>query len=266
MSQPSPPPEAQLIERLRESARPKMSVRKAAAAAGISEGRWRQIIKGFNQVSAEVRVPSSAPAETLARMARVVGATPEQLREVGRQDAAEYLEEIAAATKGGPVSGNKTFEGVFQEWQQATMQVLMSTWEYARMRGLTPEQADDELHEVLVMAGQLKDGRPWTPPWRAHEYGEAAEPWRESWWHRAGPRGVHELKERLGLIPRRSEPQGGGADELFDDEPGGVAPPSWVGKQPEEMTEEELHAAAAAGEPWPSYIVSREKAQEKRSE
>ena len=59
--------------------------------AGISEGRWRQIAKGYNQVSKETFVESIAPADTLARMARVVGATPGQLQEVGREDAADEL-------------------------------------------------------------------------------------------------------------------------------------------------------------------------------
>ncbi|MDO3151052.1 hypothetical protein [Mycobacteroides abscessus] len=65
--------------------------------AGISEGRWRQIAKGYNQVSKDTFVESVAPADTLARMARVVGATPEQLREVGREDAAAELEELLLA-------------------------------------------------------------------------------------------------------------------------------------------------------------------------
>ncbi|MCT7369408.1 hypothetical protein [Mycolicibacterium llatzerense] len=91
MEIPTQPPESRLIEELREAARPKLSVRKAAAAARMSEGRWRQIAKGYNQVSKDAYVPSVAPAETLARMAKTVGATPEQLVEAGREDAAKEL-------------------------------------------------------------------------------------------------------------------------------------------------------------------------------
>lgn len=94
VSEPTPPEEGVLIERLRKDARPSLSVREAARRAGFSEGRWRQIAKGYNQASKEVRVPVRAPAETLARMARVVGATPDQLREVGREDAADELERL----------------------------------------------------------------------------------------------------------------------------------------------------------------------------
>ncbi len=92
VSEPTQPPEAQLIERLRTEVRPKLSVRAAARASGISDSRWRQIIKGYRQETATLRVPVRAPADTLARMARAVGATPAQLREAGREDAADELE------------------------------------------------------------------------------------------------------------------------------------------------------------------------------
>lgn len=82
----------ELIESLRKGLRPALSVRKAAEAASISEGRWRSLAKGTHQVSKGTAVPTRAPADTLARMARVVGATPDQLREVGREDAAGELE------------------------------------------------------------------------------------------------------------------------------------------------------------------------------
>lgn len=62
--------------------------------AGMSDARWRQIAKGFKYEAGGIRVPARAPADTLARMARVVGATPDQLREVGRGDAADELENL----------------------------------------------------------------------------------------------------------------------------------------------------------------------------
>lgn len=85
-------PEARLIEASREELRPRLSARRAAELSGISEGRWRQIVKGFQQVTKDVRVPVRAPAETLARMANTVGVTPEQLRDVDRNDAAAELD------------------------------------------------------------------------------------------------------------------------------------------------------------------------------
>lgn len=91
MSEPTQPPEAQLLERLRTGHRPKLSVRSAADQAGMSDARWRQIAKGFKYEAGGIRVPARAPADTLARMAKVVGATPDQLREAGRDDAAEEM-------------------------------------------------------------------------------------------------------------------------------------------------------------------------------
>jgi hypothetical protein len=90
-----PPPEARLIEQLRADYRPALSIAEAARRSDMSEARWRQIAKGVQQINAETRVPVIAPATTLARMGRAVGATPMQLVGVGRPDAAEVLETMA---------------------------------------------------------------------------------------------------------------------------------------------------------------------------
>ena len=82
-------PEGKLIGDATRAAR--KSVRKVADEAGISEGRWRQIVKGYQSVSAGTVIPVKAPAGTLAKMAQAVGVTPEQLIEVGRADAAQAL-------------------------------------------------------------------------------------------------------------------------------------------------------------------------------
>lgn len=82
-------PEGKLIGEATRAAR--KSVRKVADEAGISEGRWRQIVKGYQSVSAGNVIPVKAPAGTLAKMARAVGVTPEQLIEVDRADAAQAL-------------------------------------------------------------------------------------------------------------------------------------------------------------------------------
>lgn len=92
-TRPEAPPEGQLITAALKRA--KMSVRGAAREAGISEARWRQIASGYQTVSG-THVPVTAPAETLARMARVVRVTAEELREAGRSDAAEELERLTA--------------------------------------------------------------------------------------------------------------------------------------------------------------------------
>jgi hypothetical protein len=86
---PAPPPWGALITTA--LAREGLSVREAARRAGLSEGRWRQITGGYQIVSPGVYASVRGPAATLARMARVVGVTAEQLSEAGRDDAAMVL-------------------------------------------------------------------------------------------------------------------------------------------------------------------------------
>lgn len=81
-------PEGELIKgALRRS---RLSARKAADLAGISEGRWRQIVNGYQSVSGTA-LAVKGPPETVARMAQVVGVTPEELDSADRGDAAEEL-------------------------------------------------------------------------------------------------------------------------------------------------------------------------------
>lgn len=95
MSVPPPPPEALLIERKRRARVPHLSRTKAALQAGISESRWRQIETGRQRDHGR-DYPAKAPADTLALMAYVVGATPGELRDAGRGDAAADLETLLA--------------------------------------------------------------------------------------------------------------------------------------------------------------------------
>ena len=113
MDEISPPPEAVLLETLRKAARPKLSVRAAADAAGMHESRWRQIAKGYQQASQTVRIAVRAPADTLARMAAVVGATTDQLKDVGRSDAADELRAAALPAPTAHVSAAFSSTGSF---------------------------------------------------------------------------------------------------------------------------------------------------------
>lgn len=98
MPEPEVPPEAILIEQLRGQLPEKEGkVVRVAKVAGIHESRWRQIAKGYQPVNKDTRVPVVAPAGTLARMARAVGATPEALEAVGRKDAALELSKLPSA-------------------------------------------------------------------------------------------------------------------------------------------------------------------------
>ncbi len=87
---PQQPPEGKLIADAAN--RLDLSIREAARRAGISYGRWRQITAGYQNVSPGVYAAVHAPARTLAKMARVVGVTPEQMETEGqRPDAAEAM-------------------------------------------------------------------------------------------------------------------------------------------------------------------------------
>jgi hypothetical protein len=65
-----------------------MSIRKAAARAGIADGTWRRI---------ESARDITRPAPTVAAMAAVVGLTPGQLIDAGRPDAAGALSQRLAS-------------------------------------------------------------------------------------------------------------------------------------------------------------------------
>lgn len=77
--------------------RKRISVREAAGRASISEGRWRQIVLGYQAASRGQRVEVIAPASTLAKMAWAVNVTPDELVAAGRSDAAEALREMGDA-------------------------------------------------------------------------------------------------------------------------------------------------------------------------
>lgn len=97
MTTPEPPPEARLITELREGAFPALSMREAARRAGMSASLWTQYEQGYRKVTPAVTIAIKATADKLAGMALVVGATPEQLRESGRGDAAAILQKLVDA-------------------------------------------------------------------------------------------------------------------------------------------------------------------------
>lgn len=84
-------PEGRLIAAAQK--RHRTSNREAAPRAGISEARWRHIVTGYRSEAGQY-IPVRGPAETLARMAQVVGVTPEELEEADREDAAAELREL----------------------------------------------------------------------------------------------------------------------------------------------------------------------------
>jgi len=97
---PAPPPEGQLITAALAKARPKLTLREAARRAEISEARWRQIAQGYVMINGQPS-PMAGPAETIARMAHAVGVESFQLREAGRADAADALQDITNELENG---------------------------------------------------------------------------------------------------------------------------------------------------------------------
>lgn len=77
------PPEGRLIEEAREQRG--LSQNAAAERVGLSGTRWRQIVYGRAALDGE------KVTRTLARMARIVGASSEDLAKAGRQDIADAL-------------------------------------------------------------------------------------------------------------------------------------------------------------------------------
>jgi transcriptional regulator with XRE-family HTH domain len=88
---PKVPREAELIRTRREALVPETSRRQAAVKAGISASQWSDVERGNKKAGSGVVVPVVATAETLARMARIVGASSDDLVASGREDAARQL-------------------------------------------------------------------------------------------------------------------------------------------------------------------------------
>ncbi|MFT4086155.1 MAG: helix-turn-helix transcriptional regulator [Gordonia sp. (in: high G+C Gram-positive bacteria)] len=111
MDDPEVPAEAQLIRRARTRISPKLSIRAAAASVGLSEARWRQIESGYQTVRAGERSIVIAPAPTLAAMAHALNITPAQLRDAGREDAADALASLPAADDELALAAGRVREG-----------------------------------------------------------------------------------------------------------------------------------------------------------
>lgn len=85
------------LGRLLEAARKRrgLSQNKAAQAAGVSGTHWRRIIKGVASYGG-TDVPYVGTADTVARMARAVDVSAEELAGVDREDAAEELRALTS--------------------------------------------------------------------------------------------------------------------------------------------------------------------------
>jgi len=105
---PEPPPEGVLIESARRDAR--LSMREAARRAGISDGWWRQVVKGYQPTGEGGYILRHGPADTVAKMAAVVKLNPERMEAEGRRpDAAEVMSEAGRHEVTAPAPSRSAF-------------------------------------------------------------------------------------------------------------------------------------------------------------
>jgi hypothetical protein len=95
---PTPPPAIQLIARRRD--RIAMSKRAAAALAGISESRWRQLEDGGREIRG-IWVTEEAADPVLARMALAVRLGPEDIKPFSGRAALILADLISEREAGG---------------------------------------------------------------------------------------------------------------------------------------------------------------------
>lgn len=127
-----------------------LSARKAAEVAGMSEGRWRQIVSGYQTVSRGVYAPVRAPAETVARMSRVVSVTPEELEAAGRPDAAEELRSMLPP----PVAGTALDAGM----QRLEHLVAEATALMDQIEAQSADQKAPQIRAIRVLIEGLGEG------------------------------------------------------------------------------------------------------------
>jgi hypothetical protein len=108
---PRQPREGRLIEDAAKASG--LSVKKLVANAEISDTRWWHIVRGYQPAPGGTVNPVIAPALTLARMAYVVGISPQDLAKTGRTDAAELLTRMTdgADVRVVPGTANVTSRG-----------------------------------------------------------------------------------------------------------------------------------------------------------
>ncbi|MEE2041825.1 helix-turn-helix transcriptional regulator [Nocardiopsis tropica] len=155
-------PAGELIETARERLR--LSQNAAAREIGISGTRWRQIVKGSGS-SEGSRVSVRGGAETVARMARLVGVTAEAMEDAGRPDVARKIADAdpqpasAAPSWDGEIIGpdGPLREGEELRWRDAPgrrtfeLTVRGLSFEAGMEPGSTPEDVIGDLRRTLAV-------------------------------------------------------------------------------------------------------------------
>jgi hypothetical protein len=124
-----------------EAARGGMSKREAARRAGISEGRWRQVVTGKQKAGGGVVVPANPRRETVIAMARAVGADAnEALRRAGMSPSqAETFWRVPDA----PVEISAVAEAILHDTEliEEARQHLLR--QYELLKRVAPEKVSD---------------------------------------------------------------------------------------------------------------------------
>lgn len=137
-----------------------LSAREAARRANISEGRWRQIVDGYLTIRAGVYAEvKDAPADTVARMAKVVGVPPEAMEEAHRPDVAEIMRRELQAAKDQPApDSSDPLEGYVAKTpvEQVLLNVLRAD---RRARQAAEEELQRQLRELNDKIDRLSSSR-----------------------------------------------------------------------------------------------------------
>lgn len=105
--------------RILEAARGSMSKRAAAGRAGISEGRWRQIVTGVQKVGGGRTIPVNPKRDTLVAMAHAVQAdVPQVLTAAGMSVGAAGEDAGYVAAPGQRVEGSVTNDEIMARLDQ----------------------------------------------------------------------------------------------------------------------------------------------------
>jgi len=154
-------PEGALLARAIDGT-PGMSRRSVADAVGMSEARVRQIINGYASAGRGQTVEVVAPAATLAKLALAVGVDVDELRGVGRPDAAHELGllQTQAHGRGVALHGDRFHEAyeMLRRWIAVTERgdgpmhpPAATLWLY------TPRQLAENLAEQVAVLEQAHE-------------------------------------------------------------------------------------------------------------
>ncbi|TDD32477.1 hypothetical protein E1287_22580 [Actinomadura sp. KC06] len=144
MTDQTSPAEALLIRRYREALGISPEIAATRLQIKLSARRWRQIEAGEETKGGK---PAEASPSQLAHMATVVGIEPDQLRELGHDEAAEIQEVIKARlaaepTSTDPLAGLPADPGE-RVAELARRQRVLAT-ELERVAGKPPEATDED--------------------------------------------------------------------------------------------------------------------------